>query len=518
MNKHVTFLFSFLIFCYLSPAIAQDGPAELSNLPEGSYVKYFKYLNRNGQGMPPNATKSAKGVLAIEDMGLSDDGATATAFLIHTNRSDGYICLLTAGHIIPALKPDPHVGDVIPIEVILNYFGRDDNGYSKTISGVSTIAVGHLVAYQNPDDGGDYAILTVDPRFFPVKTVSTLGYDLNYVPSASQYYYTLGHPHGMCMRIADSLHYESGGSTIIDLSSENNNNTGPGSSGGPLFTRNTTSGSDAVMALLIDYGEMAEETSGWIPENEIVGEDRDLEYDTQAGYVRLSAFANQIRTYAQQSGTSTFSVTDPYLDPQDLDNTTNWNAFQLSASANNLSGLDGVSNAAYTTQNPNEKLVRANALMMNFEYQATAASQNLTTYCLATQSNLESGFSYTAASNTEFSVYSVVPESSTTTTSRSVNSEEQTSDLSSATTAIVYPNPSNTGIFITEVHGSIDVNANYLLEVFSSDGKQIYQSSFTSDLQKRIDIHEYASGTYFIIIRDSNGNVILRKPVIYLNK
>lgn len=510
---------------------AQQFP-EMRTALEGSYTAYFKYFDTTGRDMPPGSVNAAKAVVGLEPFryfahNLEKSGS-GSGFFIKTKRNDGKICLVTAAHVIQGLASDPQPGDKITMEMYFKYFGEDDNGYAKTISSIHSYIPGAeleafsykrvLIPGEQDEDKEDYALLLVDKKLIPLKTISTLGYDLNYVPVRTDLYYTLGHPHDMPMHIADSLRYDYTNTLLIDLLGSGNNNIGSGNSGGPLLVRNGTGTPGPVIGLL----NSSVDDDFYIPDDELVERDKgwDIDYNPSSSYIRLSYIAPQIRQYAQTATSATqSSTTDPYLEAEEIDNTANWQAFQITASATGIADLNNVSNQDYALENPGKKLIRAKSLTMNFEYQASTASQNLVTNCLCAITNLENGFSYTAATNTEFSIHSIVsePQGSLSTAMRGTNSPPVTGAQSDSLSPIkvqIYPNPSHTGIYTVSVQTAIP-DPHYILQLYAADGKRIYEKQLYNDQLNSIDIHQHASGTYFAVICDNAGKILFRKMIIY---
>lgn len=535
MNKVIRWCFFFYTACFADLLYAQSSyPAEMSLRLDGAYSKYFRYFDQTGSGMPRNSVRSCYGVVGIETYRYyeGDADGSGTAFFIRTRRNDGKICLITAGHVIDQLKIDPEIGDKISFEIYLKYFGKDNNGYSQTTSGIHATVIDAVLAdYQlepellpgsNVPTAVDYAILLVDKEMLPAKIVTTLGYDLNTEPSGSQHYYTLGHSHASPMRIADDPTFISADHDfLVKLRSSGNNNISGGHSGAPVFYKNEAGNTDAVAGIMIQ----AWEKDQYVPAGELVGDDRSkiVGYSPTIGYFRLSFIADEIREYAQATtGATQTSTSDPYLESEDVDNTANWNAFQVAVSASTLADLNGVSSTKYATENPGSKLVRARSLTMNFAYLAASSSQNMVTKCLTSQTNLENGFSFTAGSNTEFSIYSVVPEPASTSTARSttdtaMEQSEAVPDQYDLAGGYIYPNPSHTGIFTAVLTGNATATQNhYVLQVFAATGKLVYESPVTQDTQIRFDIHNEPAGTYLALLKDNSGRILLCKQLIYL--
>lgn len=526
MNKLIKLSLLLLALLATNMLSAQKNrPAAIEGRPVGAYTKYFKYFNPGGSGMPPNSVQSCKGVGACETFKYYQSqygSAIGSVFFINTKRSDGKICMLTAGHTIAELKDNPKVGDRINMELYLKYYGQDNSGYAKTVSGIhASITNALLVAYKF-EPNLDYAILLISKEMLPAKTVTTLGYDLQHDPTAARQYYTLGHTFSGPMRIADSLCYYDKGTTTLDLIAAGNNNIAAGNSGGPVFVKNTSNNSDAIIGIA-----MAAAGCSPIPREELVGADKRADYFEYCPYtrvIRLSCFADTIRRYAQTSTSASAqsTTTDPFLLSEDIDNTANWNAFQIDVSASNLAELNSASSPEYATENSGKKLFRANSLTLNFDYQATTAAQNLVSTCLASQSNLENGFSFTAGSNTELSIYAIVPEpvdptASMRKTNNATFEEAAETDRLRETEGYVYPNPSHTGIFTAVLTGNaVTKEQHYALQVFASTGKLVYESPVTHDTQIRFDIHNQPAGTYFALLKDNSGHVLLRKQLVYL--
>lgn len=535
MNKVIRWCFFLYTACLADLLYAQSSyPAEMSSRLDGAYTKYFRYFDPTGSGMPRNSVRSCNGVVGIETFRYyeGDVDGCGTAFFIRTRRNDGKICLITAGHVIDQLKIDPEIGDKISFEIYLKYFGKDNNGYSQTTSGIhATVIDAVLAGYQlepellpgsNVPTAVDYAILLVDKEVLPAKIVTALGYDLNTEPSATQHYYTLGHSHASPMRIADDPAFISADHDfLVKLRGSGNNNTAGGHSGAPVFYKNETGNTDAVAGIMIQ----AWEKDQYIPERELIGDDRlmPVGYSPTIGYFRLSFIADEIREFAQAAaGAAQTSTSDPFLESEEVDNIANWNAFQVAASASNLADLNGISSTKYATENPGSKLVRAKSLTMNFAYLPASSSQNMVTKCLTSQANLENGFSFTAGSNTEFSIYSVVPEPASTAISRSttdtaMEQSEAMPDQYDLAGGYVYPNPSHTGIFTAVLTGNAAASQeNYVLKVFTSTGKLVYESPVTPDTQIRFDIHKWPPGTYLAIIKNESGQILLRRQLLYV--
>ncbi|PZF74357.1 T9SS type A sorting domain-containing protein [Taibaiella soli] len=517
------------VICFLvcgiflgKPLFAQT-PAKMLAAPEGSYTAFFNYFDPSAAGMPANAANASKGVAGIENFKYSSgDISLGSGFIIRTSRSDGKVCLLTAGHVVSMIKDNPQAGDKIPMDLYFQYLGRDNNGYAQTISGISaSVPNAMLAAYSNeriflPEAQQtlplDYAILLIDKKMLPKKSITTLGYNLNTVASSGGQYYALGHPNAMPMCIANGLNYQGGFSLLAQFSCTGNNNIGHGFSGGALFAASTTQNNDAVIGLLMN-GSTADFP---IPNAQLKGRDEELSYLTGGVFLHLQYIADKIRQYCQQASAGAQVVTDPYLAPEDVDNMTNWNAFQVNVTASNLSGLATVSSADYTQENPNSKLFRGNVLTMNFNYLASTASQNLVTSCIASETDLENGFAFTADNNTEFSVYSVVPERPTS-TSRVAPASFASGAIAQPTSfAVIYPNPSFTGIFSIDIEHNDAPQLQYYLQVYSFEGKVISQKKVLAGMHSELNLQGNANGTYIVIIKDEQGNVQFSKQVNYL--
>jgi len=519
------FLFFFFPVVINSTLLKAQKPASMLPALDGAYSAYCKYLDSTGRGMPANAAKSAKGVVAIQASAYSGltHGGNGTAYFIRTSRSDGKICMVTAAHVIASMKPNPQVNDKVIIEMFFKYYGTDDNGRAKTISGIHTVIPdAKLVAYQW-DEAKDFAILLIDKKQLPARVITTLGYDLNFIPSSNYSFYALGHWKGSPLRIADSLVYNGIFNGRLGLENKNSY-TGPGFSGGPMFC--VRPGNNDIVVAMSNHtveGQVRE-----IPKSELVGKDQKVTYHLGSLYLPLSSFGDEIRRYAQTNISSlTTSGEDPYLTAQEIDNTANWNAFKVDVSASNLTGLNNVSSTAYATENPNSKLVRARNLAMNFNYLASVATQNLVTNCLVSQGNLENGFSFGADNNTEFSIFAIIPEpdrlvsasqhqADSSTQRQPANKFENAAGINPVIDPLIYPNPSNTGEFTIELRGKTAVVAQtYTLRVFSQDGKMIFQGPVSDDRPNTLDIHQQARGTYVAIIVDGAGKILFRGTIIY---
>lgn len=529
LNKSVAHFLLLTAIFHNSRVLAQARPGQMLAAPKGSYTAYFRYLDVTGNNMPPNAVKISKGIAGVEQYRYKSRVANyGSGFFIRTNRPDGKVCFVTAGHVVNSFKRNCKEGDKIAFELYLQYYGEDNNGLSQTTSGtITSIPDATLAAYSysnvTTSEGTfplDYAILLIDKKMLPTKLIRTLGYDLNFTPVASEHYYLLGHPNCMPMRISDNLTLTFTTMMHVWLNSSDDNKIGIGNSGGPLFISSTTGNGDRVIGILTNLSK----TESYVPANQLVAPSDQITYDDGGVFLRLSYIADKIRLHAQvtAAATAASSTTDPYLESEDLDNTDNWNAFQVDASASNLAGLNGVSSTGYANENPGFKLIRAKSLSMNFDYQATTASQNLVTYCMAAQSNLENGFSFSAASNTEFSVYSVVPEPPTDPSSAMRKTEGfsavETADSGAAspTRALIYPNPSHTGIFTIELLQHTQVpGQHYLLQVFSSDGKFIYKTNLAPGTLEKLDLHDQARGLYWVTISNSHGNILAHQQIVY---
>jgi len=522
MNKQITICFLVCGIAFANPLLAQS-PAKTLAAPKGSYTSFFNYFDPSAAGMPANAANASKGVVAIENYQYSSgDTSFGSGFIIRTRRNDGKVCLLTAGHVISYIKDNPQPGDKIPMDLYFQYLGRDNNGYAETISGIKASVPNATLADYNEENVFvpesqqdlplDYAILLIDKKMLPKKTVNSLGYNLNTVASSVGRYYALGHPHSMPMRIANDLSYQGGYNLVSQFSCSGNNNIGYGFSGGPLFMVSTTQNNDAVIGLLTN-GSTKEM---FVPDAQLKGHDDKISYFSGGIFLHLQYIADKIRQHCQQAGAAAQTVTDPYLTPEDVDNTANWNAFQANFTANNLSGLASASSADYTQENPNSKLVRSKVLKMNFEYIASTQSQNLVTSCIASETDLESGFSFAADNNTEFSVYSIVPEPSTS-TSRIATAPLADAAIAQPTFfATIYPNPSFTGNFSVDIEDNNPAKNEYYLQVLSFDGRVISQRKVLAGIHNELNIHGHANGTYIITIKDEKGNVKFSKQVSYL--
>jgi len=526
MNKFVTPFLLLAAILQSDHLTAQARPAQMLLAPKGSYPNYFRYLDVTGNNMPPNAVKSSKGVAGLEQYRYQEGALSyGSGFFIRTNRADGKICLVTAGHVVKSFKNDCKEGDKITFELYLQYYGRDNNGLSQTTSGtVTSIPNATLAAYQNSNvttPGGvvpiDYAILLIDKKMLPTKLVTALGYDLNFTPVASERYYSLGHSNCMPMRIADNLTLTFTKPTHIWLNSSGNNKMGIGNSGGAVFVSSAAGNSDRAIGIATNLTTDA----SYVPANQLAAPNDMTSYGAGTVFLRLSYIADIVRLHAQsKTSLAAFSTTDPYLESQDVDNTDNWNAFQVNVSASNLAGLNGVSSAEYATENPGSKLIRAKSLSMNFEYPASTTSQNLVTYCMASQINLENGFSFAAANNTEFSAYSVVPEPSASGTLRQTEGTptSETDELRAAVPVEIkiYPNPSATGIFNTELQQlPLSFGQDFLLQVFSSNGKLIYKTTIAPGVVEKLDLHDQARGIYWVTISNRSGNALVHQQIIY---
>lgn len=509
-NKIIKTTVAFIATLQFNLSLAQVQPESMHPIPEGSYTAYFKYLDTTGNNMPANAVKAAKGVVGIEDFKYLPAGnGRGTGVLIRTNRADKRICLITVAHV---LKNSLSVGKRIPLEIYFKYFGIDDNGRSKTISGIhTTIPDAELVAYQYGAVGdvfADYAILLIDRRHIPVKAISTAAYDLNHIPASTRRYYLLGHPYGMPMRIADNLSYTVSNAGRMNLMGTGNNTTGAGGSGGPLFVA-ITGASDAVVGLL----RGSDEDIVKIPDNELVGNDKtqDIGYFRSVGCMRLGYFADEIRLFAQQSAVTAQSTSDCCQEAEEVDNTANWNAFGLNAFATNLDALTPLSSQEYAEEHQGTKLVRARSLTMNFEYQPSAATQNLVTYCLAAQTNLENGFQFMAP-NTEFSIFSVVPEPAATVagTSRKESSKARNDSVEDHTTVFaVYPNPSPDGMF----NISLPATGQFRVAVHSLDGRKICEA-VCAQKPFHLVLPAVARGNYVLHVYNAGNNTLVYKKLI----
>lgn len=510
----------FMMVLIMNISTLAQGPARPASMiyaPEGSYTKYFKLFDAGAAGMPKNAVESAKGGVALETARyLTANGVGfGSGFLLRTGGGKD-VCLLTAGHVVAYIKGNPKVNDKIPMDLYFNYLGRDNNGRSETVSGVNTRIPGaRLAAYNwgNVNIGGqmlplDFGILLLDKKMLPQKTIRTLGHDLTTAPAANQPVYGLGHSNAMPLCIWDYPTFLGGNSLVSQYSHSRHINVGKGFSGGPLFLERTVQSSDPVIGLFINVAVPLKQ----VPANELIGKDDDISYADQAVVLRLSYIADQIRTICHQTAASQRSLTDEaYLEPEDIDNTANWNAFQVNVSASSLSGLSAASSTEYTTENPGSKLVRAKTLTMNFAYQASAASQNLVSYILAAETSLESGFSINAASNTEFSVYAVVSEPATAGTRIG-----QTGISEAPPAGTIYPNPSSNGVFTLAVPREAFIEGrDYTVQVFSLDGRLVYQSSASTTAPNIVDIHDQQRGKYIVTIKDGSGNVLLTKSIVY---
>ncbi|PZF71419.1 T9SS type A sorting domain-containing protein [Taibaiella soli] len=533
----INLLFFFLLLTTV--ATAQPTSAPISAQP--SLFTYFTPLSPD---MPEGSNMASKAIVLLNrgfpypEMYGNEwlRGADGTAFFIRTfldNTSDANkLCICMTGHQIANLFPDgttPTIGSnlLLYTDIYMGYLGQaitDSRGNSinrTTNFSKSYLASAKLLEYFKEGTSKDIALLLVDKRDLPSAWIGTLGYDFDDDNSSwiGNAFYTLAHPHYYPQRLTNNETVTNNATNFVQLSSSAPYAGGSVGSGAPLVISSATTGTTPIVKGVVSGGV----DNLWF--NDLNG--IRYYYGFNSNATKIKALEQAIRQNCWNKRDSfNISVGGLYRISAVKDNQSTTNAYSQNVSLNNASSLVGSATSAYTETTEDLEVTHLHGNIctigdFTLPVNHPTSSKPWQVAIACKEIDVSTDFTYTASGESELNLSSVVIDAETSPSSRQTDSTVKlitTTNLETENRLSVYPNPSNTGVFniTVQLKGS-NTQQNYTLQMLSADGKIIYQTTGQSGMQHTVDIHQYATGFYFVTVRDNKGNILQRATVAYGN-
>jgi len=542
-NQHQTSMKnSFKI--YLAPLFFlghQEVSAQPTNGPISAQPGIFTYFTPLASDMPSGSNMASKAIVLLNRgfptagtaTGEWLKGADGTAFFIRTfldNSPDpntaNKICMCLSGHQIANLFPDgmkPVIGtdQLIYSDIYMNYLGQAVvDAYGNSVSQATQFAKSYmsrakLLEYIN-DDADDIALLMVDKRELPAAWIGMLGYDFENSNSSwtDNTFYTLAHPHYYPLRITDNETVTSVEANFVRLASASPYAGAPGGSGAPLLVRPATGNSPVVRGVITNGKDNLYFT-------DLNGYSYNYGFTSTA--TKISLLENAIRNHCwNKRDSAVIASSGSYRLSAARDNTSTTEAYSQDVSIDNASSLIATAASLYTETTDNIELTHLHGK------RCTIAGFNLPIYhptsnrpwqitIACNEINVNTDFGYSASGDAALNLSSVVIDTTRYSSSRRIDSATLMTVMNNYEAEglmHIFPNPSSTGIFNIILSHS-NTNEFYQLKVLSSDGRTVYTAKIKGGLQAVADIHQYASGTYFILVANDKGVIVFREAIVY---
>lgn len=518
------------VFAFASPAKAQPPFSLLQSQPD-----LFTYYNPAATDNPGGSGIVSKGVIELQKQG--DLPYFSSAFLIRTFRADNKICMCMSGHQISNLfsniSHNPVIGSAVHFnsDIYMNFLGRDSVALGRNYNKITGFTKGYLstatlVGYYDYNDENtimDVALVLVDKAKLPAASLGMLGYDFSdnnwQVP-----FYSIGHPQSYPQQISKNLTIDGNYSSYVSTATQLPYAMAPGSSGSPLLTQ-PQSETETSMVRGIFSGSPGTQTfdASLIIHPLFFGV---YIYSTdRLWFSKIKLLETAIRKNCwYKTDSANISRTGTYMQSAIVDNSSSTNPYNTNASVRSTADLTAASSAVFTESTPTLKTNRLHANICElggFTLPAIypGATMPWQIEVAAKQVNLAADFNYTASDNSELELSTVVMGTAVTNTSRRLTDSETDADGNGSNRAggpfTIYPNPSSSGIFTIASDGSLSADQAPTAAVFAADGKKVYQSRIYPDRKNNIDLHQYARGTYFIMVNNKSGTVLLRGTIVY---
>ena len=544
MSRKITFLFMLVLI----QDVVFGQPQEMRDAPKGAYANYFNYYDSLNPAMPLGAALTSDAIMGIGALLVRQDPfrlipGFGTGFLITSDRTDGKVCLCTAGHLINDLPTTP-AGN-ISLTVYMKYTGRanaSDPRFNETISGWKSIVharvIGHFYSPGNNREDADASLMLVDPAEFPRQQFATLGVDFTELynsgsglPSTSYTtYYTMGHPHNMAQRVQNLFRrngfYRSPVTFLLRPVDGIGNALAIGYSGSPvIYTGGAEQTPPGPFVTGISVG--VDSSFHPIPAAELVG--TDLTGNIIISYALLSnQFATKIAVLKElilkecwnRKSRQELDVNKNYRASVIIDNSIGRAEFNPTRTVASAADLTAAASPNYGKANPGNVLVKGLTVTFSCPVVPDANSKNI--YVLAPTTHLTNGFSYTAIGDNVFEVNTAALEPMGVIPAAARNHFTAADLLSNAapkqkaaTSSLfkVRPNPSATGIFKITVPVS-ETNKKYTITVTATDGKVVAQKNIPAGRDIQVDISNKARGIYVLKVYE-NTNVVYTTQLVY---
>lgn len=496
--------------------------AQVDYLLNRSMPDLFTFFNPTAANIPPGSALASKGVIFLSSSGISTENIIdGTAFLINSNREDKKYCMVLAGHAIKSRYPGgtPIVNSAVHFNayIYMDYLGRDSssqgfnytaiNNFSKTY-----LSTGVLVAYAFDDinDGRDYALVLVNPFQLPSASFVGLGVDFSDINWAADSYYSEGFPLNYPLRLSDNLNLTENGANTAVMETRLPYALGPGFSGGPLLAR--TASGPVAKGLMVSAQDMQRFIGSYRGNDALYYL---FKYTTKARFTKMSQLESAIRSNCwKKSDSANISVNELYKQAVTVANTPGMSAYSQNYILNSAAGLTEASAPVISETYPGGELVTnlhaGLCTIGGFTLPDNLnAGQPWIVTVAAKQINV-TDLNYTPTGQSELDLAAVVIGSSAS-TSRQLSTQEDLLQENGVTQRFhVYPNPSSTGVFYV----SGPATENYLIEVFSMAGQSVYRSH-TSGTATAMQLSGLSRGTYLLRILDSHGKRLFTQEIIY---
>ncbi|GAA4458556.1 hypothetical protein GCM10023092_27030 [Rurimicrobium arvi] len=478
--------------------------------------------------MPAGSDLVSKSVIYMR--GINPDlpnrdpaSAGTTAFLIRTFRDDNFVCLCMTGHQAksfngeqtPAVPKDIEVKNFITMnykakDVVSSIDGEHCVGPHEGVS--SYLSEMRLVAYFNDplpegtDD--DAALFLIDKRKLPLANFGALGYEFSKAtPSATQKYFSIGHPWGYPQRLSNNLLYDVDVYNWIDFNTQKPYVSGHGASGAPLVHSGTLS-AEGIMAAVCN-GVTIDEMS-------IEFRTLNYMYSTEMRFTRMSLLESAIKEHCWKNANKAQILSSGiYKQSVEVSNANTAllrNTNQSISSAADISG----SSAAFTEDALNGKkvtqLTANNCTMGSFILPVAYPGTTATPWWVvvsANQVNVNAGFSYTASGTSGLDL-TTIETYTRSASSRLADAEDTASASSDANSGVasgfkLYPNPSPDGIVSLELPAATWPMV-YRGAVLSIDGKVVQQlDDMQSGTKASFNLSQQPRGVYLLNVYGSDG-------------
>ncbi|GAA4458552.1 hypothetical protein GCM10023092_27020 [Rurimicrobium arvi] len=492
-----------------------------------SWPDLFTFYEDNNANMPAGSDLVSKSVIFIHginpDLPNPDGDASSTAFVIRTFRDDDLVCVCMTGHQAKIFngRQTPTVPSDIEIknQISMNYKARDvvsatdgEHRVGPHEAVTSYLDEMQLVAYFgdpiNLGTGNDAALFLVDKRKLPLASFGALGYGFRVVsPSATQKYFTIGHPWGYPQRLSDSLFYDDDDNNWMDFSTRKPYCVGRGSSGSPLIR----SGSVMVDGILSTSVNGVE-----IDDVSIDGRLRGYLYSTDVRFTRMAILAPAIKQHCWKNVSEAQMTTSlVYTQSVEVSNpaASLRNTNQSITSATGISG----SSAAFTETALNgKKITRLTANNCTFGSFALPVAYPGTTatpwrvVVSANQVDVNAGFSYAASGISEMDLTTIETYTRSATSRLADAAADTASNSSDGNSGVVsgfklFPNPSPDGIFFLELPAA-EKDVVYTGSIMSADGKLVQElNHMQGGTKTSFNLSQQPRGMYLLSVYAPGG-------------
>lgn len=533
MNINFFSVFRQVLLTGILMNVARTAKAQHIYIPNRSFPDYFTYHKPTNPAMPSGSDTAGNSTIFYLMTYLSgpttETTRLGTMFLINTFRDDDTICACLTGHQMAGhFYPDvPQAGASFNknIELYFNFLGEDSlsmfNGnqtsFNRTLSYSKSIITGGRLAgyYFNPNDivgYPDIALVLIDKRQLLVNNIFTAPYTFANDAWTGGRLYNLHHTAGYPRRIQDYLSISDNSGSQWKMFAQYPYGIGHGGSGSPLIQNNSLTALDWYVRGVVSHAHFADTLKDAFTNNDVM-------CGPYIGVTRINTMQQEIKQHCWKNKTEAEILTGKlHQKPIVIDNTANTTLQNVTVS----SAAAVASRSTYS--GPLKKRILSsymkagqcvlNGFTLPTVYPGTTNGWNIT--IAAKEANL-TDFEYWAADTAELNIETVRLAGVSTISgyTQAKPAIGQPADGQSYTGQLnVYPNPSSNGQFTIEWPQTTDV-APYTIQVFSADGRLIYERSVPGGNNYKLDLSRFSSGTYLLVLKNSMGKTIWSQPVVY---